>query len=72
MARALAVEPANEVVLESLQRLALGTERFADLGATLETQVESLDDPELQNDLLMAAARVFEDSVGDADKAISV
>lgn len=73
MARALAAEPANTQSLETLTRLASATEQHARLGKILADQAELLDDdPDLQGVLLSAAARIYEDSVGDPNAAIDL
>lgn len=70
-ARALACEPANDRILETLKRLAAATEQFEKLAQILSSQAALLDEePELASSLLMNAARIYEDSVGDTAKAI--
>ncbi len=70
-ARALAVEPGNDTTLENLKRLAAATEQFEKLGEILAERAAGLEEePELASSLLMSAARVYEDNVGDLTKAI--
>ncbi len=72
-ARALACEPGNDRTLETLTRLASATEKFVQLADILAEQASQIDDePELASSLLMSAARVYEDNVGDAEKAIEL
>ncbi len=70
-ARALAVEPGNDTTLENLKRLAAATEQFEQLAQILAEQAAGLEEPELASSLLMSAARVYEDNVGDLSKAIA-
>ncbi len=73
ISRALTCEPGNESTLENLMRLASATEQFVPLGEILSKLASSLDDePELVTSLLMSAARVYEDNVGDAETAIAL
>lgn len=71
--RALACEPGNERILITLMRLASATEKFVQLADILAEQASKLEEePELASSLLMSAARVYEDNVGDAEKAIEL
>jgi len=70
-ARALACEPGNERTLETLMRLAAATEKFVELAEILAKEASGLEEePELTSALLISAARVYEDNVGDPEKAI--
>lgn len=72
-ARALSFEPGNSQTLENLQRLAAATDQFARLGEILAHQAAATEEePELTAALLMSAARVYEDNVGEAARAIEL
>src|SRR5690606_11591804 len=72
MARALACEPSSEQTLQSLMRLATATGRFGDLAEIVAKQASVVEDAELASSLYMSAARVLEESVGDAARAIDL
>lgn len=73
VARALGAEPSNTATLSALMRLAGATDQFERLGEILSTQADALDEePELTSSLLMAAARIYEESVGNAARAIEL
>ena len=70
-ARALAVDPANDATLENLKRLAAATDQFEQLAQILAERAGAITaEPELVCSLLMSAARVYEDNVGNTKKAI--
>lgn len=71
--RALACDPSNATTLETLLRLASVTEQYLPLAEILSSLAEGLEEePELKSGLYMSAAQVYEDNVGDSDKAISL
>lgn len=70
--RALAVDPANEATLESLDRLARMTGRFDDLARHYEALGAGHQDPEVAAQLLTLAARVIEQDIGDSERAVAV
>ncbi len=72
MARALAVEPANETTRDALDRLARATARFGDLAIVFEGLAEEQEDAELGSQLYMAAARVLELDVGNTERAVEI
>jgi tetratricopeptide (TPR) repeat protein len=72
MARALAVDPANESTQEALDRLARSTGRFQDLARVFENLAAAQTEPELGSALYSAAARVFENDVRDLERAIEL
>jgi tetratricopeptide (TPR) repeat protein len=72
LARALAVDPAHEPTQQGLDRLARVTNRFHDLAGVFERLAAEQEDPELGSQLYTFAARVFENDVGDLDRAIEL
>ncbi len=72
MARALAVDPANESTQEALDRLARSTGRFQDLARVFEELASQQRDPELGSALYSAAARVYEQDVRNVERAIEL
>jgi tetratricopeptide (TPR) repeat protein len=72
LARALAVDPAHEPTQQGLDRLARVTSRFHDLAGVFERLAAEQEDPELGSQLYTFAARVFENDVGDLDRAIEL
>ncbi|HWZ88181.1 MAG TPA: tetratricopeptide repeat protein, partial [Polyangiaceae bacterium] len=72
LARALAVDPAHEATQEGLDRLARVTGRFQDLARVFEQLAAAQKDPELGSRLYSSAANVFENLVGDGDRAIEL
>jgi len=70
-ARALAVDPGQADTQEELERLARATGRFKDLAKVLEDLGQQQEEPELASGLTMSAARVLENDVGNAERAIS-
>jgi len=72
LARALAVDPAHEATQEGLDRLARVTGRFQDLARVFEQLAAAQEDPELGSRLYSSAANVYENLVGDGDRAIEL
>ena len=72
MARALAVDPASEATQQQLDRLARATGRFQDLAHTFEQLAAAQREAEVASVLYASAARVFENDVGSADRAIEL
>ncbi|MGH7327784.1 MAG: tetratricopeptide repeat protein, partial [Polyangiaceae bacterium] len=60
LARALAIDPANEATRQQLDRLARATGRFADLARVFEELAGRTDDPTLASALAMMSANVHE------------
>lgn len=69
-ARALAADPGRDSILETLERLAARTGRFEDLSSLLEREATAVAEPDLKSRLLMAAAQLLEERVGDIERAI--
>ena len=72
LARALAVDPAHEETQAGLDRLARVTGRFQDLARVFEQLAVAQKDPELGSRLYSSAAGVYENMVGDGDRAIEL
>ncbi len=72
LARALAVDPAHEETQAGLDRLARVTGRYQDLARVFEQLAVAQKDPELGSRLYSSAASVFENLVGDGDRAIEL
>ncbi len=72
MARALANDPSHEPTQRGLDRLARATGRFTDMAGVFEELAVGQQDPELGSALYTAAARVFENDVGNLDRAIDL
>src|SRR6185369_12158270 len=81
LARALKEDPANEETQTRLDRVARATGRFADLAQVFEnlaTQITPADtaepstETELASSLLMKAAHVHENDIGNAETAIGL
>jgi len=70
MARALAVDPAQEETQSSLDRLARANSRFADLARVLEQLGSQQQDAALACALLAMSARVYENDLGNVESAI--
>jgi tetratricopeptide (TPR) repeat protein len=71
-ARALANDPSHEPTQRGLDRLARATGRFTDMARVFEDLAMRQEDPELGSSLFTAAARVFENDVGDVERAIDL
>ena len=69
-ARALAEEPTSEVTLAGIDRLARITGCYADLAQTYERLAGAQSDVRTACALWSAAARVFENDLGDVDAAV--
>ena len=72
MARALAADPSHEETQAGIDRLARATGRFQDLAQVFEQLARDQSDPELSSQLYTFAARVFENDVGNVDRAIEL
>ena len=72
LARALAVDPAHEETQAGLDRLARITGRYQDLARVFEQLAVAQKDPELGSRLYSSAASVFENLVGDGERAIEL
>lgn len=72
LARALAADPSHEDTQGGLDRLARATGRFQDLAQVFEKLAAEQSDPELASQLYTFAARVFENDVGNVDRAIEL
>jgi len=72
LARALAVDPSHEATQEGLDRLARVTGRFQDLARVFEQLAVAQEDPELGSRLYASAASVYENLVGDGERAIEL
>lgn len=70
IARALSADPSRESILENLERLAARTGRFEDLASLLDREAGQVSEPDLKSRLLMAAAQLSEERVGDIARAI--
>lgn len=70
--RALAVEPGYQPTWQAVDRLARATGRYQDLASHLEKLAEAQEEPDLASQLLGHAARVIEQDVGDAARAIEL
>ncbi|MBK6694169.1 MAG: tetratricopeptide repeat protein [Myxococcales bacterium] len=78
LARALKEDAANETTQQNLDRVARATSRFADLAQVYERLSEELlgagegasDGAALASSLLMMAARVYEQDMGDVETAV--
>ncbi len=72
MARALAVEPANETTQDAMDRLARVSGRLSDLARALESLAVAQEDADLGSQLFTSAARVYESDLGDVDRAVEL
>ncbi|MEO7037108.1 MAG: tetratricopeptide repeat protein [Polyangiaceae bacterium] len=72
LARALAVDPSHEETQAGLDRLARVTGRFQDLASVFERLAVAQTDPELSSKLYSSAGNVFENLVGDGERAIEL
>jgi tetratricopeptide (TPR) repeat protein len=71
LARALKDDPANEITLGHLERFAELTGQFAEVAQLYTAEAEKSLDVPRQVDLLARLARVYEQELGDVDKAIA-
>jgi tetratricopeptide (TPR) repeat protein len=69
--QALRDDSQNEVTLRSLERLADMTGAWSDLAQLYETELGKLLDVPRQVDMLLRVARVYEEELGQAERAIS-
>ncbi|HYO94429.1 MAG TPA: tetratricopeptide repeat protein, partial [Polyangiaceae bacterium] len=72
MARALAVDPGNEATQESIHRLAAATRRDQDLARVFEELASEQREPELGSALYASAARIYEQQIGNVDRAVEL
>ena len=73
LARALAVDPAHEATQQGLDRLARATGRFQDLAQVFEQLAAAARGSRARQPALHACgARVYENDVGDVDRAIEL
>ena len=68
--RVLAIEPANQVSINALERLYLRTESFEDLLLILRRKVELSEDPAGRQGLLFNIGELLENRLGDTSGAI--
>src|SRR5207248_1430220 len=71
-ARALAEDPANADTQSNIDRVARATGRFADLAQVYEGLSGKIEDAQLASGLLMMAARVHENDLGNNDAAVAL
>ncbi|MFL5304124.1 MAG: tetratricopeptide repeat protein [Polyangia bacterium] len=69
--RALHVDPSNTDVLGQLERLAGETGHWAKLANLFATELDKIEDPRRQTDLLLRLGRVYEEESGQTDEAIA-
>ena len=69
--RALREDPASATTQEQLERLSGSIGDAEQLAATYEAQVEGVEDAQVAGDLLMKAAQIREEQLGDHEKAIA-
>ncbi|HVV52461.1 MAG TPA: tetratricopeptide repeat protein, partial [Polyangia bacterium] len=69
--RALRVDPTNQDVLGQLDRLAAETGHWAKLGNLFSAELEKIDDPHRQIDLLLRLGRVYEEETNQPEEAIA-
>ena len=69
--RALRVDPTNQDVLFQLDRLAAETGHWAKLGNLFATELEKIDDPRRQIDLLLRLGRVYEEETNQPEEAVA-
>jgi len=69
--RALREDPQNELTLGHLERLAELTKGWGELAALYETELGKMLDVPRQVEMLVRVARVYEEELGQRDKAIS-
>lgn len=72
LARALKVDPANEITQTQIDRVARATGRFADLATVYQELGAGQEDAELATALTMMSAHVYEADIGDGDTAIAL
>ncbi len=69
--RALRVDPTNQDVLFQLDRLASETGHWAKLGNLFAAELEKIDDPRRQIDLLLRLGRVYEEETNQPEEAVA-
>ena len=69
--RAMRVDPANAEVIAHLDRMAEASGRWAELAAAIEAEIERVMDSQLQVEMLMRLARVYEEETREVEKAIA-
>jgi tetratricopeptide (TPR) repeat protein len=69
--RAMRVDPANADVIAHLDRMAEASGRWPDLAAAIEAEIDRVMDSQLQVEMLMRLARVYEEETREVDKAIA-
>ncbi len=69
--RAMRVDPANPEVIAHLDRMAEASGRWSELAAAIEAEIERVMDSQLQVEMLMRLARVYEEETREVDKAIA-
>jgi tetratricopeptide (TPR) repeat protein len=70
-AHALKEDPQNEVTIGHLERLADSTKAWSELAGIYETELQKLLEVPRQVEMLLRVARVYEQELGQAEKAIS-
>jgi golgin subfamily B member 1 len=68
--RAFRVDPANQISVGNLERLADATRGWDQLARLYDAELQKVLDAPRQVDLLLRLARVYEEELGQADKAI--
>ena len=69
--RAMRVDPASAEVIAHLDRMAEASGRWAELAAAIEAEIERVMDSQLQVEMLLRLARVYEEETREVDKAIA-
>ncbi len=69
--RALHENPQEETTLQHLERLAGETNAWAEAVALYEDELKKLMDPQRQVEMLLRAARVYEEELGQPERAIA-
>jgi len=69
--RAMRVDPASPEVIAHLDRLAEASGRWSELATAIEAEIERVLDSQLQVEMLLRLARVYEEETREVDKAIA-
>jgi len=69
--RAMRADPANPEVIAHLDRMAEASGRWSELAAAIEAEIERVMDSQLQVEMLMRLARVYEEETREVEKAIA-
>jgi golgin subfamily B member 1 len=69
--RALRVDPTNQDILFQLDRLASETGHWGKLASLFATELDKIDDPHKQSDLLLRLGRVYEEETNQPEEAIA-